>query len=120
MIKPISDLPENVLGFEASETVTGHDYETILVPTVEAKLKVFPKVRLLYFLGPDFSSYELEAMWDDAKIGLKHLTAWERIAVVTDTEWIRSATRLFGFAIPGHVRVFANNELSAAKEWVSE
>ena len=39
MIKTIKDLPSNVLGFEASGAVTGKDYESVLVPAVEAKLK---------------------------------------------------------------------------------
>jgi len=120
MIKPIPDLPDNILGFEASGKVTGKDYEIILVPAVESKLKEFKNVRLLYHFGPDFSGYELEAIWDDTKIGLKHLTAWERIAIVTDTEWICSATRIFGFTMPGHIRVFKNDELPAAKNWVCE
>ena len=120
MIKLIPDLPGNILGFDASGKVTGKDYETVLIPAVEAKLKDFPKVRLLYHLGSDFSGYDMGAMWDDTKIGLKHLKSWERIAVVTDTEWIRSAVYLFGFTIPGHMRVFKNDELSKAKEWLSE
>jgi hypothetical protein len=120
MIKIISDLPNNVLGFESSGTVTGEDYETVLIPAVEAKLEEFPKIRLLYHLGPDFISYDLKAAWDDAKVGLAHLTSWEKIAVVTDTEWVSSGVKVFGFVIPGEVRVFGNDELSAAKEWVSE
>ena len=59
-------------------------------------------------------------MWDDAKIGFKHLKAWERIAVVSDTEWIRKAIHLFGFAIPGEVRIFKNDKISSAIKWVSE
>ena len=78
MIKIISDLPNNVLGFESSGTVTGEDYETVLIPAVEEKLKAFPKVRLLYHLGSEFTGYDMEAMWDDAKIGFKHLKAWEK------------------------------------------
>ena len=120
MITAISGLPNNVLGFEASGTVTGEDYETVLIPAVEAKLKEFPKIRLLYHLGTEFKSYDLEAMWDDTKVGLGHLTSWEKIAVVTDTGWIRSGVKVFGFAMPGEVRVFANDELAAAKEWASE
>ncbi len=120
MIKIISDLPSNVLGFESSGTVTGKDYETVLIPAVEAKLEEFPKIRLLYHLVPDFSGYDFEAMWDDAKVGLAHLTSWEKIAVVTDKEWIRSGVKVFGFIIPGEVRVFDNDELLTAKEWVSE
>ena len=119
MIKLITDLPDNILGFEASGTITGKEYETVIIPAVEAKIEKFSKVRLLYNFGSDFS-YDLEAIWDDTKIGLKHLKAWERIALVTDTEWIRKAIHLFGFAIPGEVRVFKNDELSNAKDWLSE
>ena len=120
MIKLMTGLPDNVLGFEAIEKVSGKDYDTILIPAVEAKIKDFPKIHLLYVLGPEFIGYDMEAMWDDTKIGLKHLRAWEKIAVVTDTEWIRKAVHMFGFTIPGQVSVYKNDELSNAKDWVSE
>jgi len=120
MLTIISGLPENVLGFEASGRLSGKDYEDVLIPAVEAKLKSFPKVRLLYHLGPDFDGYDLEAMWDDTKVGLSHWTAWEKIAVVTDTKWMQNAVKVFGFAIPGEVRVFENSALPQAKEWLAE
>ena len=39
-------------------------------------------------LGPDFLGFTAAAMWDDAKIGLAHWNAWERVAVVTDVPWV--------------------------------
>ena len=118
MIDPIPDLPDNVLGFTASGKVTGDDYERVLIPAVEAKLKGHPKVRLLYHLGAQFEGFEAEALWDDAKVGLHHLNDWERIAVVTDAGWIRGAVKVFGFAMPGKIRTFADAELAAAKDWI--
>jgi hypothetical protein len=59
-------------------------------------------------------------MWDDAKLGMKHLTGWEKMALVSDVEWIRRAVKIFGLAIPGHIRVFHNSELAEAKRWVAE
>ena len=59
-------------------------------------------------------------MWADAKVGLEHPSAWERIALVTDIDWLRSATHIFGFVMPGEVRVFTNAELPEAKKWVAE
>lgn len=120
MIERIADLPENVLGFTAKGTVTAADYETVLIPAVEAMLARRPNVRLLYHLGAAFSGFEAGALWDDAKVGLRHLGAWERTAVVTDVEWIRVATKALGFAMPGEVRVFPDAELPAAKAWLSE
>jgi hypothetical protein len=59
-------------------------------------------------------------MWDDARLGLRHLSGWEKIALVTDVEWLRTAVRVFAFAIPAEVRVFANSELAEATRWVTE
>jgi hypothetical protein len=119
MIEIMSGLPEHVLGFTARGKVTGNDYEAVLIPAIEEKLKKHAKVNLLYHLGADYAGFDLEAMWDDTKIGLQHLTAWQKIAVVTDVDWIRLATKAFGFAMPGHVRVFANNQFDEARAWVS-
>jgi len=84
MIEKIPDLPDNVLGFTAKRTVTANDYESVLIPAVEEMFSHRDKVRFLYHLGEDFTRLKAAAMWDDAKLGLKHLTDWERIAVVSD------------------------------------
>jgi hypothetical protein len=119
MVEKIPNLPDNVLGFIAKGTVTANDYEKIIIPAVEALFSRQGKVRFLYHLGEDFSGFEAAAMWDDTKLGLKHLTGWERMAIVSDVEWIRAAIRVFGLAIPGDVRVFHNRELDEATRWVS-
>ncbi len=120
MIERIPGLPENVLGFAASGRVTADDYESVLIPAVESVLAHREKVRFLYHIGKGCSGFEAGAMWDDAKVGLRHLASWERVAVVTDIEWIRAAVKVFGILMPGHVRVFHNSELDQAMRWVSE
>jgi len=120
MIEKIPDLPDNVLGFTAKGTVTATDYESVIIPAVEALFSRHGKVRFLYHLGQEFSRFEAAAMWDDAKLGLRHLTGWERMAVVSAVEWIRAAVRVFGLAIPGHIRVFHNSELAEATRWICE
>ncbi|MFT7524969.1 MAG: hypothetical protein ACI9LY_000101 [Arenicella sp.] len=120
MLMPITDLPDNVLGIEASGKVTAEDYQTVLVPELEDKLRKIKKVRLFYVLGSAFDSYTGAAAWQDAKVGLTHLTQFDRIAVVTDVDWIRNSVKVFGFAMPGEVRIFAIGALHEAREWVSE
>lgn len=119
MIERIEDLPDSVLGFTAKGTVTADDYETVIVPAVEAQLQRHPKIRFLYVLGDQFEGFEAGAMWDDAKLGLKHLTAWQKIAVVTEVEWIRAALLVLCFTMADHVRVFTNAELADAKRWIA-
>jgi hypothetical protein len=72
----MNDLPKNVLGISAEGKITGNDYETILIPALEEKLKANKEIRMLYQLGNNFTGFDLSAMLDDAKMGLKHLSAW--------------------------------------------
>jgi hypothetical protein len=120
MIERMTGLPENVLGFSAKGKVTAEDYESVIIPAVESALAQREKLRFLYHIGKDCSGFEAGAMWDDAKIGLRHLASWERMAVVTDIEWIRAAVKIFGILMPGHVRVFHDGQLGDATRWVGE
>ena len=119
MVEKIPDLPDNVLGFTAKGKVTANDYEAVIIPAVEALFSRQSKVRFLYHLGEDFTGFEAAAVWDDMKLGLRHLAGWERVALVSDIEWIRVAVKVFGLAIPGEVRVFSNREFAEAIRWVS-
>jgi hypothetical protein len=120
MLKIINDLPENVLGIEGEGEVTGLDYETVLIPAVEEKLKTNKKISLLYHLGGNFTGFDLKAMIDDASIGMKHLSAWDKIALVSDHQLINIFAKFFGYFLSGKVRVFKNAELEVAKEWIAE
>lgn len=119
MIELLQNLPKQVVGFSASGQVTADDYERFVIPAIELALKQHGKVRVLYHLGPAFSGFTAGAMWDDAKLGITHLKAWEKIAVVTDIEWVIGAIRVFRFAIPGQFKLFSNNQLDEATRWVS-
>ncbi|MEM9730045.1 MAG: STAS/SEC14 domain-containing protein [Myxococcota bacterium] len=120
MIEIIQDLPDRVLGIKATGHVTADDYQQVLVPALEAKLTKQKKVRLLYVLGDDFEGYSGGAAWEDAKVGMKHLSDFDRAAVVTDVDWVENMVKAFGFAMPGEVRVFDGDELREAREWISE
>ena len=120
MIELMADLPGHVVGFTAIGKLTGEDYEQVVIPAVEEGLEQHSHLNLLYHLGPDFEGFDAGAVWNDAKVGLKHLTAWKRVAVVTDVDWIRGSARAFGFVMPCHVRVFENAGLGEARAWVTE
>jgi hypothetical protein len=119
MIEVMTDLPDRVLGLRARGEVSAQDYRTVLVPAIEEKLTKHKKARLLYVLGDDFEGYTGGAAWEDAKVGMKHLTAFERVAVVTDVDWIEKMIKAFGFVIPGEVRVFDDDDLEEARLWIS-
>ena len=121
MIEQITKgMRENVVALAAHGKVSHQDYVMVVIPSVEEKVKTHAKVRLFFHLGEDFAGYTAEAIWDDTKIGIQHLTAFEKIAVVTNVVWVKEAVRVFGILVPCPVRVFPNEELSAAAAWVNE
>ncbi|MBS2132192.1 STAS/SEC14 domain-containing protein (plasmid) [Burkholderia thailandensis] len=120
MIDIVNDLPDGVAGFVAKGRVTRKDYEDVLIPAMETALKANRKVRCYYELGPEFSGMDPAAAWEDFKLGIQHLSQWERVAVVTDVEWIRIALSVFRFLIPGEVRVFGAGQSAQARQWIIE
>ncbi|MBT0962618.1 SpoIIAA family protein [Denitromonas iodatirespirans] len=119
MIERIPDLPDNVVGVSASGQVDAADYETVLIPAIDAAHEKHDQIRLLYEVGPQFTGFTAAAMWDDIKVGIAHFRAWEKIAVVTDHTWIANMTRMFGFAIPCPVKIFLGEALAEAKTWIA-
>lgn len=119
MIRVLNDMPAGVLGLEAIDDVEEEDYEEVLIPAVEAAIAEHGKVRLVYVLGPDFDEYEGEAVWEDLKLGARHPSSFERIAVVTDARWARPAMKVFSILLPGQARAFRLAEREAATHWAA-
>ena len=120
MIELLEGLPDGVVGLEAVGEVTSEDYESVAVPAVERARAGHEKVRLVFVFGERFTGYSAGAMWDDTRLGLSHPFSWERIAVVTDTDHIRTMVKAFGWMVPGSVKLFSLAELREATAWVSE
>lgn len=119
MVTLMEGLPDEVVGLEATGRITGEDYERVVVPAVEERLRRHKKIRLLYHLGAGFDGVDARAAWEDTKIGLRHLLHFDRIAVASDDEWIRGAVRAFGFVMPCEVRVFDDAHLDEARRWIT-
>lgn len=119
MIELLAGLPEGVVGIVAVGHVEAEDYTDVVEPAVRAALQHSDRVSLLYVLGEGFEGYTAAASWEDAKLGIGHWSAWERIAIVTDRDWIRDAVKALGWMFPGEVRVFPTADQDGALAWVS-
>jgi hypothetical protein len=119
MFQIIDGMPESVVAVRGVGRVTGDDYRTVLDPAIDRATADGRKARLYLELGEAFEGYDASAMLADASVGVGHWTSFERIALVTDVDWVRHAIHLFGPLIPGEVRVFAVGDLDAARAWVA-
>jgi hypothetical protein len=118
MIEQLMDLPDNVLAFVCKERVTSADYDAVLVPAVMNALKKHHNIRLYYETAADFTGIDPSAIWKDFKVGIEHFTRWERIAVVTDVEWIKHTMQFFSFLMPGEMKLFPASQAEQARAWI--
>jgi len=119
MIEQLRGFPENTVAFACHGHVTRSDYQKTLVPAVEQAFARHKTVRLYYEIGHDFEHIDPGAVWTDFETGLSHWLRWERIAIVTDVEWIRKTMWAIGFLMPGEVQLFSVSEKSAARAWIA-
>ena len=118
MLEPIAS-PEHVLAFRAVGKIERADYHDVLEPAVDAQIDAHGEVRFVYVLGPEFDGVSVGAGWEDAKLGIGHLSKWKRIAVVTDHDWIRRGLSMFGWMVPGEVKTFDAADERAAIDWAA-
>ncbi len=123
MVERVSDLPAGVLGFRASGKITRDEYVGMMEP-IYASLERGERLNIYFELGEDFDGLALGALWEDMKaagsVGLKHRSAWQRMALVTDKDWIRHGAAAFGPLAPGELRLFDPEDIAQARAWIAE
>ena len=117
MIKDLADLPPGVVGFEISGTVHAEDFRDVVLPALQ-RAYASDEFRFVIVM-PEFRGMTGGALWQDLKVGVEHLHAWKRIALVTDIDWVRHATTLFGWMTPGEVEVFPLAQRDEAIAWAA-
>ena len=120
MLKRIYDMPAGTLGFEAVGEVDDDDVEKVLTPALRQWTAEHGKIRLLYLLGLRLEEFEGDAVSENAKFVARHPTAFERVAVVSDEDWVRPAIKALSLLLPGQAKAFPVREVDAAKRWLAE
>jgi hypothetical protein len=120
MLRSISDMPAGTIGFEAIGEVEDDDWEEAVEPVLRREIADGRKVRLLYLLGPEARDVEGDAMSADTGFRMRHATSFDRVAVVSDEDWMRPALRALSFLLPDKAKGFRVRELEAAKAWLGE
>jgi hypothetical protein len=119
MLRQMTDMPVGTIGFEAVGEVEDDDWEDTVEPVLRRELAEGRKVRLLYLLGPGSRGVEGDAMRADTGFRARHASSFDRVAVVSDEDWMRPALRALSFLLPGQAKGFRTRDLSDAKAWLA-
>jgi hypothetical protein len=120
MLRHIDDMPAGTIGFEAVGEVEDDDWERAVEPVLRREIADGRKVRLLYLLGAEARDVEGDAMSADTGFRARHASSFDRVAVVSDEDWMRPALRALSFLLPGKAKGFRVRDLDAAKAWLAE
>ena len=113
------DVPAGTIGFEAIGEVEDDDWERAVEPVLRDEIAAGRKVRLLYLLGAATGDVEGDAIKADTSFRARHASSFERVAVVSDEDWIRPAVRGLSVLLPGKAKGFRVSELDEAKAWLT-
>ena len=121
MIELLSDMPQGVAGIRVSGRLNGEDLRQI-TPEWEGLLKS-DEIRIVEVIASDYEGFGPGGLVEDLKLGLgtllHHHSAFKRIAVVTDKEWIVHTLHALAWMVPGEVALFGLDEFEHAKEWAA-
>lgn len=117
MITILNDAPENVAAFNATGEVTKEDFENLVIPYVKNKVEQFGELNYLLYLDTDLSNFTMGAWLQDALLGIKNITKWNRAAIVTDEEGVQNFTDIFSVLMPGEFKSFPKENLYNALYW---
>jgi hypothetical protein len=110
--------PPNVIAIRPKGKVTKDDYDNVLTPAIKELMEATGELRAVIVLDDEFGITP-GGTWEDLKTGLAHLTKWKRCAVASDKDWVEHAVAIFGWMMPGDVKVFDAQHIDDAMEWAA-
>jgi len=97
------------VAFKAIGTLTHQDYE-MMVPVLESALASVKDPDIFALVDvTELDGLELQAAWDDLKLGVKHIRHFEKIAIVGKTTLQEVLAKLANWFTPAEVRFFVDN-----------
>lgn len=119
MVQLMSGLKPNVAGFEFTGDITREDYDSVIFPEVKKITEQFDELNVIFLIHTDIKNFSAGAWMQDAYLGLKNLTKWHRMALISDTDFVHKTTPILDKMAPGEFKAFLEREKEEAISWVS-
>ncbi len=112
-------MPAGTIGFRSEDELTEADFRKVIGPALEQAVTA-GEVRLLLVTPPNFGGSDVRLTADRVKqlANLGHRTDWKRIAIVTDSGWLRRSSRLWSRMVPVETKLFKPDEEPEARTWL--
>jgi hypothetical protein len=121
VIELLPDMPDGVIGIHVSGRLRGDELRDFK-PEIQRRLPQ-GEIRIVEVIASDYEGFGPGGLVEDFKLGLTtvlpHFSAFKRIAIVTDKEWVSHVLHALAWMVPGELAIFGLDELERAKEWAA-
>ncbi len=118
MIEQIQDVPANMVAFRSSGQVTKDDFDVVF-DKVKQLVQNTGTLNYLLLLENSPADFTAGAWLQDALLGIRNITKWNRAAIVTDSENVVVFTDAFSKLMPGEFKGFYKDEFLTAVDWTA-
>lgn len=109
---------EFFLSLKAVGKLTHEDYKKI-TPMIDSALEGVKDPKIKAFIdGSELEGWEVRAAWDDFKLGLKHGSEFDKIAIFGNKKWQEYISKMASWFMSGEVKYF--EDASDAFSWLQE
>jgi hypothetical protein len=120
MIKRLGAMPPATVGFQTVGDVYTDDWEEVVEPVLHEQIKGGAKIRMLLIVGPKNRAVDGVEVGSDLGFSARHGRSFERLAVVSDEDWMWPALGVLSFVIPIRARGFLVADLPEAVSWLTD
>ena len=118
MVTEINNLKSGTVGFRMIEEVTKEDYDKVILPVIKKSAERYTTLNLLLVVSTDLSKFTVGAWIKDAVFGLKNLTTFDRVALISDSEVVKGFASVANTILPGNYKYYPLSEEANAKTWI--
>src|SRR4051812_16876081 len=89
MVELLKDLPPHVAAYKASGAISTEEYEAVVMARVDEVAATYGRINFLVQLETGMENYSIGAFIDYIKVSFEHFSKWNRMAIVSDQQWLR-------------------------------
>jgi len=119
MVELLADFPAHVAAYRATGSVSKEEYRDVVISRVNEVALQFRHINFLVRLETDMDNYSIGAFLKYLKVSFQHFSKWNRMAIVSDERWVRTAYDTLSLLVPGEIRGYPLAQYEEAKAWVS-
>lgn len=122
MIEELKNMPVGVTGIRVSGRLSGEELRKFK-PAMAELFKPGQEIRIVEIIDNDYEGFGPGGIIEDLKLELgtvvSHHSAFKRIAVVTDKEWVAHTLHALAWMVPGDLALFSLSEVERATQWAA-